>query len=150
MVTKADIAEERASVGSLDLREKNEEVFLARLHWRALLLNEGFQAKVLQVIGQHEVANSRKLLTVSSTPVDQSMFTATATLTRGSSASPTAPSKTWQAFFTDLPTIKRGSSAGTTATGAASSDDSRTSIVCDCMFTDGAGSVEVEMAPVKT
>ncbi len=32
----------------------DEEVFLAQLYRRALLLNEGFQAKVLQIIRQHE------------------------------------------------------------------------------------------------
>ncbi len=38
------------------LRQTGEEVFLSQLHRRAMLLNDGFQSRILQILGLHEKA----------------------------------------------------------------------------------------------
>jgi hypothetical protein len=39
-------------------RQTGEEVFLSQLHRRALLLNEGFQNRIVQILSQHETVSS--------------------------------------------------------------------------------------------
>jgi hypothetical protein len=43
-------------MGRSMLRLLGEDVFLAQLHRRSLLLNEGFQHQILQILGKHETA----------------------------------------------------------------------------------------------
>jgi hypothetical protein len=41
-------------MGRSMLRLSGEDVFLAQLHRRSVLLNEGFQHQILQILGRHE------------------------------------------------------------------------------------------------
>ncbi len=138
-------------VGRGELLQTSEEVFLAQLHGRALLLNEGFQNQILQVVGRHEAA-TRVETNVFRSQSDSTGSTVrfSADLLLGAPQHRTQPSKTsnvgfWAVQGTDSNSLScRASSERSGGTTDASV------VHVDCVFADGVSTVEVHQAPVKT
>ena len=134
-VSPAAVEEER-KCQSLDLNEpRNEEVFLAQLHWRSRLLNRGFQAKILQIIQQHEFPGHgehapRRLSSESLAAASGGRLHANLVVSQEAAVH-----------------IGRSSSALGSITWSMNTDDM---FACDCIFADGSGMVEVHNAPIKT
>ena len=126
-VTPAAVKEERKFQSLHKHEPRNEEVFLAQLHWRSRLLNNGFQAKILKIIQQHEI------------PVHGMHAT------RGQS-SESLTGASGGGLHADL-VVGRSSSALGSMTWSINTEDI---FACDCIFSDGSGVVEVHSAPIKT
>ncbi len=105
------------------VRQLGEEVFLAQLHRRAVLLNDGFQTRILKILSRYStVASVESKSSEKDSNVD---FTG-----------PSAPS-----LFSRASTMSEHSRSKNTDSAV---------LLFDCIFADGVGTVEVHQAPVKT
>ena len=117
-------------------RRTSEEVFLAQLHRRSLLLNDGFQSQILQVLSRYETDKS---------------------IRRNDSWSQSNMSGSTMRFSADLILSSSSMSDSFTRKGSATTISDRSWRTMDavvvplqCIFNDGAGTVEVHQAPIKT
>jgi hypothetical protein len=147
-----------------DSLRTDEEVFLAQLYRRALLLNEGFHAKVLQVIHQHEAPIRRtesgmyeslgaSAVQVFSLESQESNPTASLVFVHGKDPRLFDRIPSNSSALTSTSDFK--SSAMGSALAALKSSELDTSTFSDCSatiycdFAEGVGAVEVHPAPVK-
>jgi hypothetical protein len=150
-----------AGCGGALLRQTGEEVFLAQLYRRALMLNEGFQEQILRVVRRHQVATAS---------CAESQPPAASPVPRSGSIDGTSAKK--GALFSSLffgsqrslsqvqtlppPHLVAAEGLarlGSETTGSLSEWSWRmdmAAVVVDCDFEGGAAPVEVHQAPVKT
>ena len=151
----------RAAFPTESLRT-DEEVFLAQLYRRALLLNEGFHAKVVQVIRQHEAPIRRTesgmyeslgapaLGSSEGLPGRSLNSTAEIVFVQGKDPRvfdriPSNPSVA--ASTSDLKSSGFGSALKDSDLDTSTFSDCSATVYCD--FAEGVGAVEVHPAPVK-
>jgi hypothetical protein len=116
------------------LRHMGEEVFIAQLHRRALLLNDGFQDQIRQVLSHYESMDRVKS--------KDSRFQSD-------------PNSTDMRFSADI--ILKTSSTDSFARASNPSISERSwrtadaaVVLLECIFDDGVGAVELHQAPIKT
>jgi hypothetical protein len=125
-------------LGRKPLRSMGEEVFLAQLHRRAFLLNDGFQNQIMQVLSRYESVNGVKRKGAGS----QSDSNGPAV--QVSADLILKPSMT-ESFAREEPESTNASISERSWRTADS-----TGVLFECMFADGVGAVEVHPAPIKT
>jgi hypothetical protein len=126
-------------LGRSTARHMGEEVFLAQLHRRAFLLNDGFQNQILQILSRYETINRVKSERISR-------------LKSKASWSESEMSGLATQFSADL--IIGNSSRDLTRASSVSERSWRSAdaaiFLFECTFADGVGAVEVHQAPIKT
>jgi hypothetical protein len=124
--------------GRNTLRHMGEEVFLAQLHRRALLLNDGFQNQIMQVLSRYESVNSvKKKGTWSQSDPQGPAVQVSADLVLNPST-------------TDSFAQKESESTNESISERSWRTADTTGVLLECMFADGVGAVEVHPAPIKT
>jgi hypothetical protein len=127
-------------LGRMTSRRMGEEVFLAQLHRRARLLNDGFQNQILQVLRRYETVDGvRKKESWSrsqSNLSDSAMrFSADLILSNSSMS---------DSF------LRMGSNMTSTISEWSLYTVGAVVVPFECTFADGVGAVEVHQAPIKT
>jgi hypothetical protein len=149
-----------AGCGGALLRQTGEEVFLAQLYRRALMLNDGFQDRILHVVRSRQVAAASR---TESQPPDKNPVTRTLSfelangLEKGGSLLSGLFSRSQRSLVQAVSPPLLVAAEGlvrleSEATGSLSEKSWRTDMIVgvDCSFEGGAAPVEVHQAPVKT
>ncbi len=134
-----DAAKEAKAERQLKRDSVGEEVFLAQLHRRALLLNDGFQNQIVQVLNRYETVNSVRSKSNWSQSSDMSgsaMRFSADLLLRSNSMS--------ESFS------RKGSTMATSISERSWHTADAAVVLFECNFADGVGAVEVHQAPIKT
>jgi len=149
-----------------------EEVFLAQLHELALVLNDGFQSQILQILLRHEsqrvenqavqnpdVSPESNVMGSARVPSADLMFRSNSgsavadsrrnLLQNASKSNFSASMSRLGAYFQKTESTAHSVSALTASEHLSTSTDTAV-VLLQCIFDDGIGAVEVHPAPVKT
>ena len=131
-----------------------EEVFLAQLHRRALLLNDGFQSRILNILSRYEVTarvESQGSLLNSTFGRDQerSAIQNSAQLKLGADMGFSLKLKRNHSS-TDFSATESFLRRASTCSEQSLHSTDKSVIQLQCLFADGISSLEVQQAPIKT
>ncbi len=143
------------------LQQMREDVFLAQLNWRAHLLNEGFQNRILQILSRYEStpASVESTGKASLAPSDGTSMQFSADLllrvpgesrTETPSARDSFVRKQSDAMSAQSTAVHNLTSRASTISNQSMLTMDTAVVILDCTFSDGVGTVEVHHAPIKT
>ncbi len=140
-------------LGQSTLRHVGEEVFLAQLHRRARLLNDGFQNRIVKVLSRYEAVSrvrskdswSHSDISGLSTRLSANLVIKDSSMSHSFARRELIKDSSMSHSFARRESIK----SSTISERSWYTADAAV-VFIDCNFADGVGAVEVHQAPIKT